>query len=53
MKVGERSINFSDEVKQMDLDTFTKYWNDSGHKKRTGVEAEEVHVKFKVSSKKK
>jgi len=52
MKIGERSINFSDEVKNMSLTKFTKYWKSSGLDKRTGEKAEDVHKQFKANSEK-
>lgn len=48
MKFGDRNINFSKQVRDMDFDEFQKFWNESGHKKRTGLTDEQAARKLKI-----
>jgi hypothetical protein len=47
MKVGTRSINFTREVMEKNLEDFKKYFKESGIEKRSGAKAEDVHKGFK------
>lgn len=48
VKIGTRTIAFSESITTMSFSDFKNYWNSTGHADRTGKDAEHAAKKLKI-----